>query len=370
MFQLIVVLCSLFLVGCGSSNDFPEALDLGVPTRSERFATLLREAKAELKLPAIVAGYWRPDSEPLVILEGFADLGQQSPVTTNTRFRIGSVTKSFTTTVVLQLAEEGKLSLDDPISKYLSDIHNGDATLEQLSNMTTGIFYYTEDQDFLAVFIQNLDRVWADGDLTAVANRNAPEFAPGSAWRYSNTNTVLLGRVVEQVTGNSLAQELDVRIFGPLGMDDSFYAEDVSIPVPFAAGYGLFAKDEPYRDLTATHPSASAGSGAVVSSLADLKIFVEALVSGSLLDTSSQERRLKLVPTLQQPNSPEYDSYGAGVGSLGSWLGHTGDYIGYQTLIMAEPRTGEVIVIIINLKDFSEGHIPTEIFRNFLGQTS
>ena len=198
------------------------------------------------------------------------------------------------------------------------------------------------------------------------ANRHAPYFAPGFDWHYSNTNTVALGLVVEQVTGNTLSQELQTRIFTPLALGSTSYPSTADMPAPFAHGYLQYDTGEPYVEQSDTHPSASAGSGAIVSNLEDLRVWGQALGSGSLLNQNFRTLQFQMVPTDGCPSCPEYDGYGLGVGTLEGWIGHTGDYIGYQALVMYDPRSESVVVILINLKSFVDGtHVPTEIFQDF-----
>jgi len=106
----------------------------------------------------------------------------------------------------------------------------------------------------------------------------------------------------------------------------------------------------------------------MISGLNDLRTWGEALGSGRLLTPEMQDLRLRMVPTDGCPKCPEYDGYGLGIGALNGWIGHTGDYIGYQALVMYEPETESVAVILVNLKNFtSSAHVPTDIFRDFAG---
>lgn len=351
--------------GCGSTDSTVPA-NLGPSEQEAAFQQSVQRFFNSEGLPAVAAGLWQPGREPFLVLLGEADVEAGRAVTAQDRFRIGSVTKSFTVTVLLQLVDEGLVSLDDPIGDYLPTIHNPEATLEELANMTSGIFNYSEDPDFLDLFLNDLTRAWTEPELIQVAINNLPYFAPGADWRYSNTNTVALGMVIEQVTGNSLAQEMERRIFQPLQLSGTSYPSTVEIPFPFARGYGIM--DPPQlEDMTASHPSSTAGSGALVTNLNDLAIWGRALGSGSLISEQLHARRLRLIPNNNCSNCPEYDGYGMGIGNLDGWIGHTGDFIGYQALVMYQPQTEQVAVILINLKNFTNrDHVPTNIFRDFI----
>ena len=203
------LLVLLFLVGCGGSNKVEthtNPVSNPIASVAERsFQRAVSQAFQDRSLPAVAAGLWQPGREPVLVLLGKSDLKTGRLPSSGDKFRIGSVTKSFTVTVLLQLVDEGRVTLDDPIGDFVPNIHNPEATLEELANMTSGVFNYTENPDFTNEFIQDLQRVWTEQELIQAAIEKPPYFAPGEGWHYSNTNTVALGLVVEQVTGNSLA---------------------------------------------------------------------------------------------------------------------------------------------------------------------
>jgi D-alanyl-D-alanine carboxypeptidase len=150
--------------------------------------------------------------------------------------RIGSVTKTFTVSLLLQAEADGLLSLDDTIDKYVDGIPNGDKiTLAQMANMTSGIASYTENKQFVDEFLSDHERVWEPEELVQIGLKDSPLFDPGTQWHYSNTNTVLLGLVLQQVTGESIDQLYRERIIEPLGLEGtSFPGEDSSLPDPHA----------------------------------------------------------------------------------------------------------------------------------------
>ncbi|WP_309383480.1 serine hydrolase domain-containing protein [Cerasicoccus frondis] len=312
-------------------------------------------------VPGIIVGVWQNDAPITVFARGLADLDSSTPINVDDHTRIGSVTKSFTVTRLLQLVDEGKVSLDDPISAYLPTIQNGSATLRQLANMTSGIYNYTADGAFVNELFNDLTRQWAPQELVDVADSHDPNFAPGAQWQYSNTNTVALGMVIEAVTGNSLADEINNNVLAPLGLSNTLYPTTINLPDPYANGYGVFDAEIGYEDITLSSPSSSAGSGAMVSDMADLKVWAEALAYGTLLSPEIQAERLEMINTVGG-DGPEYDSYGLGIGEIDGFLGHTGDYLGYQALVMFDPETGQSVVILTNL--LSGEHIPTDIFRD------
>lgn len=323
------------------------------------------------KVPGALVGVWGPDEDPMIFEKGFANLATNDPTSAADAYRVGSITKSFTVTRLLQLAADSSygLSLDDPISKYIStattpgltqNLSNGNATLRQLANMTSGIFNYTEDPTFTTSLIEHPLQVRTDVEIVNAANNNhTPYFTPGEDWYYSNTNTVLLGMVVEKVTGNPLGQEIMMNIVEPLGMSAStIYPTTPAMPNPYAHGYAIIDADVGQVDFTDITPTMLSGAGAMISTLDDLRIWGEALGTGALITEEMFTERLEMV--LSNEHGPFYDAYGLGMGTIDGWLGHTAETFGFESLVMYNPLTGQTVVILVN--GSPGNHVPTEMF--------
>lgn len=371
---LILGLVSLLMVGCdssGSSSSTP-AFD---PELAQTFETVLVNNMQEYDVPGALVGVWIPGQGELILAEGVSDLDTSDPLDIEDHMRVGSVTKSFTVTVILQLVEEGLLDLDDPISRFFPDLQNNDATIADLANMRGGIFNYTEDADFVALLVEDFLRVWLPQEIVDVARRNAPYFSPDGGWHYSNTSTVMLGMIVEQLTGNPVGDEIQQRIIAPLELGGTLYPTSPDMPAPFSRGYLGPADD--LMDITFTDPSSSAASGAMISRLLDLRKWAEALGKGTLLTEEIQKERLdSLAPIVFDPcddsdpdraprSCPEYDRYGFGLGEISGWIGHTGEGLGYTVLVMFEPESAAVIVVMMNRSGAGE-HVPTMVFREYV----
>jgi D-alanyl-D-alanine carboxypeptidase len=145
--------------------------------------------------------------------------GSERPVSADDHIRVGSVTKTWTTTVILQLVQENKLSLDDPVSKHRPDVPGGDRiTVEQLLTMRSGLFNYTETLELNSAMDQEPQRVWEPEQLLALAFAHPPYFGPGEGFHYSNTNTALLGLIAEKIEGKppgSISRALIGKIYRP-----------------------------------------------------------------------------------------------------------------------------------------------------------
>ncbi len=148
-------------------------------------------------------------------------------------FRIGSNTKTMTSTVILQLVQERKLKLNDPISKFVSGVPNGQKiTIAELSEMRSGLYSYSFDPGFNATLDTQPGKAWTPDELLRIAFAHPPDFAPGTQYEYSNTNIVLLGVVIQKLTGMSASQAFQKRIFGPLGMTHTFLPKRTDSAIP------------------------------------------------------------------------------------------------------------------------------------------
>jgi D-alanyl-D-alanine carboxypeptidase len=264
---------------------------------------------------------------------GFASIEQKTPLTAAHRFRLGSVAKPFAATVVLQLVEEGVLSLDDTVARWLDDpivarIPNVDqVTLRQLLNHTSGIYDFRDEED--SPFIQDAflgpdadwARVWTALELLAYADgaKHAPYFAPGQGWHYSNTGYILLGLIVEQATGNAYGDEMRDRILVPLALSDTFLADGAVIPNGTVDCYHLL--DSELLNVTAINLSSAGVAGALVATMADFARFGRALFDAELVSPASYQEQFTFVP------DPQFASFGWG---MGVWSGATpyGDVVG------------------------------------------
>ncbi|MGW4595015.1 serine hydrolase domain-containing protein [Streptomyces sp. NPDC004457] len=228
---------------------------------------------------------------------GVGDTRTDEPRSPADRFRVASITKTFVATVLLQLEAEDRLSLDDPVDRWLPGVvsgHGNDGrriTVRQLLNHTSGIHDYLADPGFAAAyftkdgFFRHRYDTLTPRYLVDLAVRHAPDFEPGTSWRYSNTNYVLAGMVIEKVTGRSYATEIDRRIIGPLRLRaTSVPGTRVTLPRPSSRAYSTFqVPGGPAYDVTDLNPSMASSAGEMISDSADLSRFYGALLGGELL---------------------------------------------------------------------------------------
>jgi CubicO group peptidase (beta-lactamase class C family) len=259
---------------------------------------------------------------------GVADRATKEPMTPEVHHRIGSVTKTFTATLLLQAADEGLLSLDDPIDKYVKGVPNGDKiTLRQMSDMTSGLDSYTEDDQWVKQWSSDPTRVWAPQELARIGIKESPLFDPGTEWFYSNTNYVLIGLVLEKVTGKPIGQLYQKEIIEPLGLEETSFPNpaDSALPEPYDHGYTLQGRSSGSKPIDSTDwsPSEAWTAGMMISTVGDLLVYGRALGTGKgLLPPEQWSERLHSfvsdVPPLNQPPLKGDLAYGIGLADYSS----------------------------------------------------
>jgi D-alanyl-D-alanine carboxypeptidase len=344
---------------------------------------------AEMLVPGAALLLRTPDGE-FTATYGVKDLGGTAPVTIDDHIRVGSNTKTWTGTVILQMVQEGKIALGDAVSKYRPDVPNGEnITIEQLLNMRSGLFNYSTTYELNKALDDTPQRVWAPDELLAMAYPIAPYFEPGKGYRYSNTNTVLLGLIAEQIDGKLLETIFQDRLFGPLGLEHTFLPAKSSngIPEPHPHGYmytdnvmtmasNAIAPDLQLaaengtlspNDYTSVNLSWGWAAGAGISTAPDLANFVEAMTTGRLLDPEMQALRMQS-PQPQSADDPEGALYGLGIAKFGTFYGHTGEVPGFNSFMGSDPVNKVTLIVWTNLAPAADGRDPaTAIARALIG---
>ncbi|WP_405663781.1 serine hydrolase domain-containing protein [Streptomyces sp. RK9] len=243
---------------------------------------------------------------------GLGDLNARTPRGAYDHFRVGSVTKTFVAVVLLQLAAEGRLDLDDTVGEWLPGVvrgngHDGDRiTVRQLLNHTSGIHDYLADPRFQRVyftpgFMKHRFDTRTPEHWVGMAMSHRPQFRPGTAWGYSNTNYLLAGMIVERATGHSYADEIRARVIEPLGLrHTSVPGTRTTLPPPGSRAYSKLFADPSSRsttyDVTELNPSEAGAAGEMISSSADLNRFYRALLGGRLLPDEQLAQMKETVP--------------------------------------------------------------------------
>ncbi|MCU5182347.1 D-alanyl-D-alanine carboxypeptidase [Bacillus toyonensis] len=300
---------------------------------------------------------------------GVADLSTKKPMKTDFRFRIASVTKTFTATVVLQLAGENRLNLDDSIEKWLPGVIQGNGydgnqiTIRQILNHTSGIVEYARSKEI--DFFTNTKKSFTAEELVKIGLSMPPEFAPGKGWSYSNTGYVLLGILIEKVTGNSYAEEIENRIIEPLELSNTFLPGNSSV-IPgtkHARGYLQPDGASELKDVTYYNPSIGSSAGDMISTADDLNKFFSSLLGGKLLKEQQLKQMLTTVPT----GIAETGGYGLGIyetklpNGVSIW-GHSGGIPGFSTF--AGGTLGGKHTLAVNLNNLKADS--PDPFKNIL----
>jgi D-alanyl-D-alanine carboxypeptidase len=330
---------------------------------------VLTEQMEQMQVPGLVAIVQAPDGDTYEVALGVADMETGEPMEVTDHLRVGSITKTMTATVILQLAEEGKLRLDDQLSMYFPDLDTNGATIRQALNMTSGIPAYTDDV-FMEGLAANPLRVWTPEEVLAIVAGRPATFAPGEGWEYSNTNYTMLGLIAERAGGAPLGELIDKRIFTPLGMSGcSAPAEDTTIPSPKSHGYqlGAFWNGEgvapPIVDVTDWNMSWGFGTGEAICTADDMLIWAHALFSGDLLEPATQAERMEGLSSTGGPLP-----YGLGIANLSGLIGHNGQLAGFQSQAAVRESDGAAIVVLTNLPVAADLRPPATAISNAISE--
>ncbi|MGH7720140.1 MAG: serine hydrolase domain-containing protein [Gemmatimonadaceae bacterium] len=338
-----------------------------VPSPQALRAAIDSIAEAEIKtgtVAGISIAVMRGDEVIVAKGYGMADVENQVPATENTVYRIGSITKQFTAAAIMQLAEQGKLSLDDELTKYFRDYptQGRRVTVRHLLNHTSGIRSYTAlgPRWFATTPLE----VPADS-IVALFSREPFDFAPGERFLYNNSGYFLLGLIVEKASGQSYPAYLEEHFFKPLGLSATHYCNERPIIRHRAEGYsvvaGQLANDAP---MSMTHPYSA---GALCASVLDLLAWQKALTGGKVVSAASY-REMTTPRPLPGGAAMSY-GYGLGVGDLQGHrkVGHGGGINGFVSQLALYPADSLAIAVLVNTEGQTAGRLERHIAHLALG---
>jgi D-alanyl-D-alanine carboxypeptidase len=298
-------------------------------------------------VPGVLIGVWDGAGGSFVRTFGYANLTKRVPLSAADHFRIGSNTKTFVVAVILQLVDEHKLSLDDPISKFNVGVKVPNArniTIRQLCNMRSGLFEAFDSPEFQRA--ANSGKWASDRTIVTWAVRQKPYFPPGRGYHYTNTGFLILGSIIQSITHDTVSGQIRKRFLVPYNLTQTSFPETQAMPDPWARGYGLDSKRN-WEDVSGTVPvSVMGAAGAMISDMSDMKRWIKLYVTGK---TSSPAMHRALMDCL-----PTGGGFGAGFGlALGcsaGWYGYTGGLPGYNTSNFYFPKTGATIVAWVDVQ--------------------
>lgn len=295
---------------------------------------------------------------------GLGDRGKKKALDINDRFRIGSVTKTFVSTAVLMQVDKGKLKLTDTLDKYVSGVPNGNKiTVKDLLTMRSGVYEYTNDTA-LTVWL-TIFPWWPYNANSALQSiRSHPsQFTPGQGFQYANSNYVLLGMILEKVTGKKIQAVITDDVIKPLGLTNTSYPTGTnnSLPAPASRGYtsaflGIVI------DTSTTNVDYYGAAGAITSTIPDMQKYTQKMRDGALLSPASHKMRQQTfcgVPYTDE--GPTSLGYGYGNVLFGKWIGHNGSVPGFDSVIYYEPNSGATFVGMENISMSYNGPIFTKV---------
>jgi D-alanyl-D-alanine carboxypeptidase len=295
----------------------------------------------EASIPGAIVGVWNQGMAPYVRAFGVQNVATGQPMSTGLYMRIGSETKTFTVTALLELVDEGKVGLDDPISRYVAGVPDGNTiTIRELAEMRSGLYNYSNDPAVAAQIESRPYRQWGPYQLLSYSFRHPLLFQPGTKYYYSNTNTILLGLVIEKVSGLALDTYITRYVLQPDNLSHTVFPSGAQFPSPHAQGYAGLG-----TITTNWNPSWGWAAGQMISTVNDLHVWADDVATGKLLTPATQRQRLRFLPV---PLPGVTAGYGLGLLYDNGWIGHNGSLPGYQSLAIYLPQQKATVVVLVN----------------------
>jgi len=335
IFTVIILAC---IFSCSQNNLSLE----------EKFQKTLNKGLQKYQVKGVSAAIKFPNQKILKVVSGISH--DTISIKPDMLFAIGSITKNVVAALIMQLSEEGLLSLEDPLSKWLPIFPNVDSTItiRQLLNHTSGLYMFWLNQQIWDDLKKDRDKIWTPEEVLSYIKE--PHFQPGEGYRYSNTNYLLLAMIITKATGSSLSTEMRNRFWEPLGIKHAYLSIEEEIPDKLAHVWGdNFDNDGSFRDITflprASHESISYGSAGLFMTAEDLANWSDALFQGKVLSRSSLEQMVEF----------NESGYGLGVGQFDRRFargqiafGHGGGNIGTTSFMIYLTEHNVSIAVMIN----------------------
>jgi D-alanyl-D-alanine carboxypeptidase len=342
-FASILILSSIFISCSKESNPVtPTEKQFSAETISA-IDNAITEALRETNSPGFIVGIWSQDGN-YVKAAGVSNLVTGEPMKPENHFRMGSITKTFVGTVVLKLVDEGKLSLDTSLASLLPEYPFPQAdkiTVRMLGNMTSGIFNYTDDPNWSSDFINdNFNTNFSADSLLKISLKHSLYFEPGTQYKYSNTNTVLLGLICKKVTGMSIDKLLEEKIFIPYDLKNTYWPHNVYLQSPYSNGYTRYNYAKNLQDATNYNVTWADAAGILVSNIYDLKKWIKLLGTGGLYSSATHVERLKSA-------IGSNNGYGFCIAKMvdDKFLGHDGAVFGFSSwAYYYQPKDMSIII--------------------------
>ena len=360
MVLVVTALAAVLVSSCGGGEEGKNEEEESQAPSQDEVQSALEQAVAA-GIPGIALEIQgREGSEFLTA--GSASLEDERLLTPEDSFRIASITKAFTAAVVMELVEEGALSLDDTVDQWVPGLlAEGDSiTVRHLLGHTSGLADYTKDDEFIEAFVAGEEL--PPERIVSFVSSEPLAFEPGSTYEYSDTDNNVLGMIVEAAAGRSYEQELSSRVLDPMELRSTVLPNSPEMPDPHADGYQYDPEsegaEEPESVTTALDPSAAGASGALISTPSDLSRFFGGLLGGELIGEGTLEQMKETLAGEGSPSGPGTKRAGLGIFSYelpcGEVWGHTGQFPGYQAFGAATPDGSGALAMMANATQISE----------------
>lgn len=338
----------------------------------KQFQKTLKEQQLTLRMPGISAAIILPDNSKWLGVSGKSS--DTSDVNSNMVFGLGSVTMTYTATLIFQLEEEGLLAIEDTIGKFIKNLKgiDGSITISQLLNHTSGLYTYQQKSDFLDIVFSQPYKIWTSTEIIETF-QGEPECKPGDCFAESAMDHVLLGIIIEIISGSTISNQFQTRIFNPLNLSQTFHYPQQSYPINNMAhfwwdNYGSSDLVDVFEGDTSELPMASLFSsvwaaGAMHSTAENLAIFIKCLFEGKLLGQNSLETMLTPIIELDEDIHYGYSVIIEQInGNTVYW--HTGGF-GYSSIYCYFPNDILSIAVLCNqMKDPKP--IALELYNTYL----
>lgn len=339
---------------------YNEPFDSAVERELER---ILSRIMTRYRIPGAVVGIRFPGKGRWVKAMGKADIESDQDMKPFDKVRIASITKTFTSTLILQLFDEGLLDLDGSVADLFPEVTGLQGiSVRQLGNHTSGLFDYLQDEGFQEQVLSDPSRSYEPWDLVRTGVDHEPYFLPGEGYHYSNTNFVILGLVAEKSAGKPLEGLITERIIEPMGLTNTEFPLEPDIDRRFSHGYLRREGAGGLEDVTCLNPSIAWAAGGMTSNLADLETWARALGLGELVTEEARKEQFRWVES--SDDMLDFEHYGLGVTCKGEFLGHEGHLLGYNNAMYYMPARDATIVVLLN-RYFGEESVAGTAFLFF-----
>ena len=335
---------------------------VGIEEAEAKINAIVSDAMTRLKMKAVLAGV-SVNGEP-VSLKAWGDSMTGVPATPDMHFRNGAVAIAYLGTVLLRLQDEGVLSIDDKLAKWFPGYPKAEqVTLQMLINGTSGYADYVTDDSFIKQFYANPFQHWTPDELIDIGLGRGMICDPGTCWSYAHTNFVILGKLLEKVSGRPLAELIREVVLEPLSLENTRSEQTAVIEEPVLHAFD--AERGKYEELTYWNPSWTLAEGAVqTSNIPDLLASAAAIGEGTLVSSDSHKLQLAPLTAKFKPWS-EKAYYGLGVFLTNGWVVQNPSFAGYAATMAYLPSRKLAIAVSVTMNDGAslEGNLSTDVLK-------